>query len=739
MPTAKALWPAVLLASLAAGCGRPGAHTPAPNADDTEPLRGGTAPIARPPAPRLKFPLDSRVPGAVRVSRAFPNLTIANPTFLTSAPDASNRVFVTSRDGQIYVFPNSDAVTTATVFLDISARVHSIWEEGLLGLAFDPDYATNGYFYVHYIERTRYDSVVARFKVSATNANQADPQSELVLMRVDQPEGNHNGGMLAFGPDRLLYLSFGDGGGQGDPYNHGQNLGSVFAKILRIDPRTPSGTNNYTVPPDNPFAGQAGKRGETWAYGFRNPWRFSFDRQTGDLWTGDVGQDRFEEVDLVRRGANYGWPVYEGATSYRNPTNRPITDFARPVHVLARNEASSIIGGYVYRGNAMASLQGAYIYGDFQSGNVFALRATNGRFVSNQAIGYLPSISSFGEDANGEIYVLSLNSGEIHRLVEQGGGGTGHGVPTLLSATGLLLDTVALRWAPGLLPYDVNVPLWSDGAKKTRFFVVPDGLIDFAASDAWTFPLGTVLVKHFEIALFEGDPGILYRLETRVFVHERAGWAGYTYRWNADQRDAVLLTAGATEVLTIRDAFGRPRQQTWSYPSRTDCLQCHTAAAGQVLGLRTEQANRDTHWGGRVFNQLELWNAMGYFRLPIRAGDSYGTLPAIDDESVPTELRARAYLAANCAGCHRPGGAMNGDIDLRFVTSNANTNVMNVRPWRGSLGLPDAYRVKPGKAGSSVLLERMRRLDGTRMPQIGTHVVDPAGVELIRSWIDSLR
>ena len=760
LPTTKAPWPAALVSSrtaratllgvvacgtlmLAVACGsRQGGttSTPIPDASpNASAPGGGPGSLPRTPPPRLKFPLDSRRPGAVRVARAFPNLTFANPTCLTYAPDGSNRVFVASRDGQIYVFPNTDTVTSASLFLDLSARVHSMWEEGLLGLAFDPDYATNGFFYVNYTERTRYDTMVARFKVSATNPNQADPQSEFLLMRVDQPEGNHNGGMLAFGPDRMLYLSLGDGGGQGDPYNNGQNLGSVFAKILRIDPRTPSGTNNYTIPSDNPFFGQAGKRGETWAYGLRNPWRFSFDRQTGDLWSCDVGQDRFEEVDLIRRGGNYGWPVYEGTTSYRNPNNRPITDFDAPVHVLARNEASSIIGGYVYRGNAMASMQGAYVYGDFQSGNVFALRASNGQLISNQTVGYLPQISSFGEDAGGEIYVLSLSNGQVHRLTEQGGGGSGHGVPDLLSATGLLADPIALRWAHGVMPYDVNVPLWSDGAKKTRFFVVPDDYIDFHATDAWTFPLGTVLVKHFEIALFEGDPHTTHRLETRVFVNERAGWAGYTYRWNEAQTDAELLTTGASEILTIRDIQGRPRQQTWDYPSRTDCLQCHTAPVGYVLGLRTEQVTRKTNYGGQVLNQLDVWNRMNYFRGPVGAGSTYSSLPDLHDESASKIARARAYMAANCANCHRPGGAMGGDIDLRYQTSDANLNVINVRPLRGGLGLPDAYRVKRNAIGSSVLFERMQRLDGTRMPQLGSHVVDPDGIALIRGWIESLR
>lgn len=741
-----------LAASLAAGCshgdqgsGPGGTDTGAPGSappGSTGPVNvggggtpGGGGGIGRVPPPRLNFPLDPRTPGQIRVVRAFPNLTFPTPTFLTCAPDASNRVFVASRDGLIYVFPNDDQVTQAGVFLDIRARVHSFWEEGLLGLAFDPDYAINGHFYVHYIERDTYDSVVARYSVSATNPDQADPSSEYRLMVVDQPEGNHNGGMLAFGPDRMLYLSFGDGGGQGDPYNHGQDLTKVFAKILRIDPRRPSGSLPYSIPADNPFVGHPTARPETWAYGLRNPWRFSFDRVTGTLWAGDVGQDAWEEVDIVVRGGNYDWPLYEGNQPYRNPNNLPQS--ARPVHVLPRNEASSLIGGYVYRGSSAPSLVGAYVYGDFQTGNVFALRESGGQMVSNQIIGYVDGISSFGEDQNGELYVLAHNSGHVYRIVEQGGGGTGT-VPQTLSATGLFTDVASLEWAPGLLPYEVNTPLWSDDARKTRFFVLPEGHIGFHPTGPWTFPVGTVLVKHFEIEMVQGQPSSTRRLETRVFVHERNGWAGYTYKWNAQQTDADLLSGGMSETLHVRDRQGNVRPQVWTYPSRSDCLQCHTAAAGVVLGLRTLQTNRIVTVRGHAVEQLDNWNAMRLFDQVLSGAHAYGRLAEAYNPNYPLRDRARAYLDANCANCHLPGGAMNGDIDLRATTPDAAMNVIGVRPTRGDLGLPDAYRIKRQVPGSSVLWERMRRLDGTRMPRLGSHVVDDAAVALIDAWIRTL-
>jgi uncharacterized repeat protein (TIGR03806 family) len=693
---------------------------------------GGTIP--RPPAPRLTFPLDAGTPGQIRIVRAFPNLTIANPTFLTHAPDNSDRIFVTSRDGVIYVFPNDDQVTAATTFLDLRSRAHSFWEEGLLGLAFDPNYATNGYFYINYIENAQYDTVVSRFRVSASNPNQADPGSEFQLLRLDQPEGNHNGGMLAFGPDRMLYLSLGDGGGQGDPYNNGQNLGVLFAKILRIDPSQPSGGLPYTIPGDNPFVGQAGVRGETWAWGLRNPWRFSFDRATGALWAADVGQDNSEEIDIIQRGANYDWPLYEGNSPYRNPNNLPPN--ARPLHVPTRNEAASIIGGYVYRGNGMPSLRGAYLYGDYQTGNVWALRENNGQVVSNALIGYLAALSSFGEDQAGEIYLLSVGSGQVFRVVEQGGGGGT--VPPTLSVTGLFSDTASMTWAAGMLPYNVNAPLWSDDAAKARFFALPEGHIGFHPTNAWTFPVGTVIAKHFEIELVQGQPHTTRRLETRVLVRQRTGWAGYTYKWNAQQTDADLLTSGMMETLSVRERSGNLRQQLWQYPSRADCLQCHTAAAGHILGLRTMQTNRYVTAHGSAVQQLENWNAMRLFDQALNAPGTYPRLVDPRDGFYALRDRARSYLDANCANCHLPGGAMNGDIDLRATVTDAGMNVIDVRPTRGDLGLPDAFRIKRQVPTSSVLWERMRRLDGTRMPRLGTHVVDAPAVALLDAWISGL-
>lgn len=687
--------------------------------------------LPRPPAPRLQFPIASGPP-TLQVTRAFANLTFPQALDLAAPRDGSDRVFVATKAGRIHVFANRDDVTTSSVFLDISQRVHNWFEVGLLGFTFDPNYAGNGWFYVHYVDPAFY-SHVSRFSVSATDPGRADPNSEVELLRVRQPEGNHNGGALQFGPDGMLYVVFGDGGGLDDQYDNSQDLSTLLGAMLRIDPHRPAGGLPYGIPADNPYVGRAG-RDEIWAHGLRSPWRFSIDAVTGRIWLGDVGQDHHEELDLIRRGGNYGWPVYEGPRSHRNPSNRPPTDFDPPLYTDARAEMRAIIGGYVYRGAGAPSLVGEYVFGDNVYGNVWALTEANGQ-VNKRQLGVVPNIASFGLDAQGEILVVSFD-GTLHRVVEVPGNA---GFPNMLSNTGLMLDTRTAAWTPGLVPFQVNAPLWSDHAHKTRFFTVPDRTtIGFHPIDAWTLPVGAVLVKHFEMEMDVGNAASRRRLETRVLVHQQGGWSGASYRWNATQTDAALVAVRANETLTVRDtrAAGGVRVQTWTYPSPTDCQQCHTGAAGHVLGLNTLQCNRPLLPTDQ--NQLDLLARMGYFDQTIAPPEQYAHLldPSLHHGEVGAF--ARSYLSANCASCHRPGGAVQGSIDLRFTTPDALTGLLWVRPTRGGLGLPDPYRVKPGEPHNSVLLHRMLRVDGTRMPILGSSVVDVEALTLIDAWIRSL-
>lgn len=685
-------------------------------------------------APNLNIPLGGGTPDPYRTVVAFPNLTFDSPVDMKNAGDGTNRLFVVEQGGRILVFPNDANVAASRVFLDIRGRVRAGGEEGLLGLAFPPDYATTRRFYVYYTPNSgSRRTVVSRFLASATNPDQADPQSEQVLLQISQPFSNHNGGSMAFGQDGMLYVGTGDGGSGGDPMDNAQNKGALLGKILRLDV---SG-QGAAIPADNPFRTEPGARGEIWALGIRNPWRFSFDRRTGELWVGDVGQNEIEEVDVVTRGGNYGWPVFEAGQNYRNPSGFPASAFQRPITSYPHSQGYSITGGYVYRGDLYPALRGVYVYADYGSGRVWALRrnaaGTGTEFVREIATARNPS--AFGEDEQGELYIVSHSVGRIFRLEPQSGGG--QSFPTLLSQTRVFSNLANLTPAAGLIEYDVNAPLWSDGAIKRRWIALPGTTtkIGFSREGNWTFPTGTVLVKHFELELTVGNPGTRKRLETRLLVNDPVdGWTGYTYRWNDQGTDATLLSTGETAIYQVREG-NTVRNQEWYYPSRVDCMNCHTQAAGSVLGPRTLQLNRDFAYASMTDNQLRSWNHIGLFDQDIGAASGYRAYPDPHGAGSLTD-RSRAYLASNCSHCHQPGGGTPRQIDLRYQTSRADTKTIDEAPLGGDLGLTNARIIRAGVKESSVLWERMRRRDFRGMPPIGTRVVDDAAVDLIGRWID---
>jgi glucose/arabinose dehydrogenase len=340
------------------------------------------------------------------------------PVHVTHAGDGSGRIFVVEQGGRIRILDNG--VARATPFLDVSSRVACCGERGLLSVAFPPGFATKGYFYVNYTRTPDGATVVARYRVSAGDENVADPASEEVILTIAQPFANHNGGQLAFGPDGFLYIGMGDGGSGGDPLNNGQTPGTLLGKLLRID--VESGTAPYVVPPDNPFVGVAGVRPEIWALGLRNPWRFSFDRGTGDLYIGDVGQGTFEEIDFQPAGdpggRNYGWNVMEGDSCYPPGTigcNR--AGLALPVFVYDHSLGCSVTGGHVYRGSASPPLQRVYLFGDYCSGRIWGLRKSGAGWDNALLATTALPISSFGEDESGNVYVVNHASGDLLKIL----------------------------------------------------------------------------------------------------------------------------------------------------------------------------------------------------------------------------------------------------------------------------------------------------------------------------------
>ena len=359
----------------------------------------------------------SETPHQYTVKVAFPKVQFKDPVGIYNAGDQSNRLFVVEQAGVIKVFENNESVNAANIFLNISNRVTSGGELGLLGLAFPPKFNESGFFYVYYTTDNPLRSVISRFSVSQTDKNRADVNSEKVLLQVDQPFPNHNGGQISFGPDGYLYIGLGDGGGAGDPSGNGQNRSTPLGKILRIDVNSASGSLNYSIPRDNPFVGNnQGFREEIYAYGLRNPWRFSFDSGTGRLWVGDVGQDRIEEIDIVRSGGNYGWNIMEGSLCYSPPSGCNQTGLALPIWEYNHAIGYSVTGGFVYRGAAFPELVGAYVFGDYGSGRIWALRYDGMNSTNSELAATGVHITSFGLDQKDELYFCS-SDGNVYRLL----------------------------------------------------------------------------------------------------------------------------------------------------------------------------------------------------------------------------------------------------------------------------------------------------------------------------------
>jgi glucose/arabinose dehydrogenase len=337
---------------------------------------------------------------------------LEQPIFATQAPGDSERLFVLEQIGRIRVVQNGEIL--ADPLLDLTELTRAGGERGLLGLAFHPDYQENGYFFVNYTDGNG-DTQVVRYNASN---NIADPNSAKAILSVKQPHSNHNGGMIAFGPDGYLYIGMGDGGDGGDPDNYGQNLNSLLGKILRLDINS---DEPYVIPQDNPFVGQENVRPEIWSYGWRNPWRFSFDRDTGDLWAGDVGQNEIEEISFQaagQAGGNYGWRLMEAGQCFNPRENCNDGSLVLPVLEYPHSQGASVTGGYRYRGSAIPELQGAYIYGDFTNGKIWLATEQNGSWTANEWQDTEANISSFGEDANGELFVVDYN-GTIYRLAQE--------------------------------------------------------------------------------------------------------------------------------------------------------------------------------------------------------------------------------------------------------------------------------------------------------------------------------
>jgi len=686
---------------------------------------------------------------------AFPKLRFFEPLSVGAIP-GSNHFGVATRPGKIYTFENRPDVADSKLVLDLKKTVY--------GLAFHPKFAANRQLFVTYIKSPGTDetgSRLSRFEL----AESASPEEVLLTEKVilEWPSGGHNGGCLRFGPEGYLYLATGDGSGIADWLETGQKIDDLLGATLRIDVDQPEGARPYTIPADNPFAGQAGARGEIWSFGHRQVWKFSFDKQQR-MWAGEVGQDLWEMVYIIQKGGNYGWSVKEGRHPFRPERPKGPGEFQQPIVEHPHSDFRSLTGGYVFESDRIPELKGAYIYGDYDTGKIWSLKYDNQKVTAHQQLADTQiRIVEFAQDAAGEVYLVDFAGGGLHRLMPAPPISATKPFPRKLSETGLFESTTDHAPAKGLIPYSVNAPLWSDHAEKDRWIALPgESQIEFDhvvyphganyPDLGWRFPDGAVLVKTFSIEMEAGNAASRQRLETRVLQYRKMPgnddeygaqfWYGYTYVWNDQQTDAELLGPGGMDrTLKIKDAKvpGGTREQTWHFPSRAECTLCHTMASKYVLGVTTLQMNRDHNYGGVVANQLETLEHLGVLKnkLPKPAGE-LPRLADYRDQTADRHLRARSYLHANCAHCHRMWGGGNADFDLQASLPLTETRTIQTRPGQGTFKLDDPRILVPGNSDRSLVLQRMRLEGLGRMPHVASNQQDMAAIELLRDWIGSL-
>ncbi len=692
---------------------------------------------------------------------------------------------------QIVRMQNSKEVSSAETLLEIP-------DTTAYCLTFHPRFQENGWVYLGCngpgatgfqgkttkIIRYRIDPVTGSF----------DRESAATI--IEWESDGHNGGAATFGNDGMLYVTSGDGTSDSDTNLAGQNLTHLLGKVLRIDVDHPPAGKMYAVPNDNPFVGREGIRPETWCYGLRNPWRICTDPQRGHLWVGNNGQDLWEQAYLIERGANYGWSVMEGSHPFYPERKAGPTPFVRPTVEHSHSEARSLTGGTVYYGRRHPELRGAYLYGDHSTGKIWGVKHDGKQIEWHRELCDTPfHITGFALDVDGEVLIIDhAAKGNLYELELNPPPSPDAPVfPRRLSETGLFRSIPDHRLADGMIPYSVNSPLWSDGAHKERAFGIPgapalDRRIDFSTARGWGFPDESVIVKSFALELQTGDLSSRRWVETRILVKQQGEWIGYSYEWNEEQTEAALVAGeGRDRNYEIRVPRSREfptglRSQRWHYPSRTECMVCHSRAANYVLGLTTSQMNREHDYDGRRDNQLQVlehlgllqvnwttdatnrlreeskrdgvteqeanerlgkWNATRMQRaapnstLLAHAPEKYPHLADPSDRSQDLGLRARAYLHANCSQCHVEAGGGNAQIDLDAATSFEKTKLLEV-PRHHRFGIQEARIIAPGEPERSILLKRVAQRGPGQMPQLATDIVDKEAVEMLTEWIRSL-
>ncbi|MFT4559217.1 MAG: putative repeat protein (TIGR03806 family) [Planctomycetaceae bacterium] len=708
-----------------------------------------------------------------RAVRAIPKLQVDWPIFVTTEPGSSRLIFIEDhRPEKKFRVCRATADQVAAGEFDVLFEV----DDPAYSICFHPDFAKNGYFYLGHNGPNK---ALPKDADKSCRVTRYTLQREAPYLLVEDSaqiilewtSNGHNGAAVTFGLDGMFYVTTGDGTSDSDTDLTGQGLDHLLAKVLRLDIDHPDEGRQYSVPKDNPFVGQEGIRPETWAYGLRNPWRMTTDPKTGHIWVGQNGQDLWEQVYKVNKGENYGWSVYEGGHPFYLERKAGPHPHVKPTFEHSHSESRSLTGGVVYYGSKFPELQGAYLYGDYSTGKIWAGKHDGEKVVWHREIADTTmQITSFNVDADGELLItnhIGKDGGGFYTLEPIVPDASPKKFPRKLSDSGLFANVAKHEMQPGVIPYSVNSPLWSDGSQKARFFAIPhDAGEDGAGEDGagkdgaapkisaggnrgWGFPEQTVLVKSFSVDMVDGDPESRRWIETRFLHRENKEWVGYSYRWNNEQTDATIVDKdGADIVFKVRAADGKMVDRKWRYPSRAECMVCHSRAANYVLGLSTPQLNRDHDYssvGGTVDNQLRTLEHLGYFKLKRKGGkdaaftsDDHPRLADPYDESEPLADRALSYLHSNCAQCHVAAGGGNSQMVLSFGTKPEKQNLIDADPLHDRFGIADAKLVAPGSPERSLVLQRIARRGRGQMPQLATSLVDERAVAMFKEWIKGL-
>lgn len=706
--------------------------------------RGQDAVLARAHAwnnSKVKGTPDPPLP--YKATRVFSKVELDRPTDVVWVPSA-NKWLATQHHGKLVTFVNDPRDAVAEPFLDLSdATGEQVFNA--YAVLFHPDLDRHPWCYVTFVTNPRDMQGVSlgRLRVTDPDGPTLDPTSLEVLVRWSSQ--GHAGGTMQFGPDGMLYFAVGDGHGPypPDPKNTGQDLSDLQASIMRIDVTNRTAESPYRIPPDNPFVGQPNVREEIWAFGFRNPWKMAFDPESGDLLAADVGWEMREMIYRVVKGGNYGWSIMEGSQPVKQEL-KPTTPIKPPLFEHTHLDSRSISGGHYWQSDRIKELKGAYIYGDWMTGKVWALSHSGDQVLWQKELVDTPlQIIGFLLGPTGEVMILGYD-GSIWRLEPNVVSEHQEPFPRRLSDTGIFADVVNQRPAPGVVEYQINASHWADGTYSRQWIAVPGkSQLGLFEKDNWQtgdtggrfqFPADTVLAKTVSYLTDADDPSSQRHIETQLLHRYVDDWRAYNYIWNDEQTEALLQDDVATErklVIKDRAAPGGQRTQTWRHSNRSECLLCHTWGVGSVHAFWPEQLN--VTQGSE--NQLDQLAKLGLFKQSIPRKPP---LPSPHDTSLPLEDRARGYLALNCATCHRNLGGGTANFNFDITKTLQQNNYLDAIPAQGSFELEDARVVAQGDPLRSVVLFRMLKTGRGHMPQFGSNVTDTQGIQLLYDWIVSM-